>query len=222
MARLWGWVWKLIVIGLLFSALITVPFRWVNPPVTAFVLQDEQTIDPYVSSRWTPIEKIAPAMQIAVVAAEDQTFPNHYGFDFDSLKRAISQGGAQGGGSTITQQLTKNLYLWPGRSFVRKGIEAYLTLWIASTWPKQRVLEVYLNIVEFGPGIFGITQASKHFFNKTPEQLTLYEASLLAAVLPSPKAWRVDKPSAFVLSRAKKIRRFIRQLGGPSYLPWQP
>ncbi|MEX2320552.1 MAG: transglycosylase domain-containing protein, partial [Saccharospirillum sp.] len=122
------------------------------------------------------------------------------------------------GGSTISQQLAKNLYLWPGRSLVRKGIEAWLTLWMELLWSKNRLLEVYLNVVEFGPGIYGVTQASEHFFGKRPDQLTAYEASLLAAVLPNPKRLHVGQPSAYVSQRSRTIRTAMSYLGGVAYL----
>ncbi len=208
----------LITIG--FSAVLTIPFRWINPPTSAFALQDQSIQNLFLAERWTPIENIAPIMQMAVIASEDQKFIDHYGFDLDSLASAIYHGGSKGGGSTISQQLAKNLYLWSGRSYVRKGIEAYLTLWIEASWPKKRILEVYLNVVEFGPGIYGIHHASEHFFKKTPDKLNASEASLLAAVLPAPKRYSVSRPSSYIRGRSIKIQRFIRQLGGIQFLPW--
>ncbi|MCB1742677.1 MAG: transglycosylase domain-containing protein, partial [Gammaproteobacteria bacterium] len=122
--------------------------------------------------------------------------------------------------STITQQLAKNLYLWPGRSLLRKGLEAGLTLLIELCWPKRRILEVYLNVVEFGPGVYGVGAASQHFFGKHPRALSMREASLLAAVLPNPKRLSVARPSAYVARRARAIERGVRNLGGESWLPW--
>lgn len=141
------------------------------------------------------------------------------GFDFDSIADAIEERDSRPrGASTISQQLAKNLYLWPGRSVVRKGVEAYLTLFIEALWPKRRILEVYLNVVEFGPGVFGIGAASRRFYGKTPAALSRRECSLLAAVLPNPKTRSVANPSPAVLEGAAEIRRKVGQLGGPAYL----
>ncbi|MGM0539579.1 MAG: transglycosylase domain-containing protein, partial [Thermodesulfobacteriota bacterium] len=125
------------------------------------------------------------------------------------------------GASTISQQLAKNLYLWPGRNLVRKALEAYFTIIIELTWPKRRILEVYLNVVEFGPRTYGVEAASRLFFAKRPAQVTLHEAALLAAVLPSPKRMSAARPSEYVRKRASQIKAQVRALGGPGYLDWQ-
>lgn len=203
----------------LLSLLLTLPLRWLNPPITAFILLDGAATSSQMRQRWTPLEQIAPSMPIAVVASEDQRFPTHFGFDFTSIWQAIhEEDGPMRGASTLSQQLSKNLYLWSGRSLFRKGIEAWFTLLIELTWPKERILEVYLNVVEFGPGVYGVGQASETFFGKSPSQLTRYEASLLAAVLPNPKRLSAQRPSNYVYQRAYDIRNAIRYLGGPSYL----
>ncbi|MFG1496993.1 monofunctional biosynthetic peptidoglycan transglycosylase [Saccharospirillum sp. HFRX-1] len=203
----------------LFSLLLTVPLRWINPPITAFILLDGEASASQMRQHWTPLDQIDPNMPIAVVASEDQLFPTHFGFDFSSIWEAIhEEDGPMRGASTLSQQLSKNLYLWSGRSLFRKGIEAWFTLLIELTWPKERILEVYLNVVEFGPGIYGVGQASETFFGKSPSQLTRYEASLLAAVLPNPKRLSAQRPSDYVYKRAYDIRNAIRYLGGPSYL----
>lgn len=167
--------------------------------------------------RWTDWEEIAPQAALAVIASEDQKFPYHSGFDVEAIQMALEdarEGGRLRGASTISQQTAKNLFLWPGRSFARKGLEAYLTVLIELCWSKQRIVEVYLNVAEFGGGLFGITAASEHFFGKTPSELTVDEAALLAAVLPNPARLRVEDPSPYVRERQAWIRRHMRQLGG--------
>ena len=164
--------------------------------------------------RWVPYDAISRNLALCVVAAEDQKFPAHHGFDVDSIVRATQeQRRRPRGASTISQQLAKNLYLWPGRSFVRKGLEAYFTVWLEQTWPKRRILEVYLNVAEFGPGIFGAAAASERMFGKPASELTLSEAALLTAVLPSPKRMSATHPSAYVRERASQIERIARALG---------
>jgi monofunctional biosynthetic peptidoglycan transglycosylase len=154
-----------------------------------------------------------------VVAAEDQKFPSHHGFDFESISKAIRDRFSRPrGASTISQQVAKNLFLWRERSLLRKGLEAYLTVLIESLWPKRRVLEVYLNVAEFGPGIFGAGAASELLLGKPATQLTLDDAALLAAVLPSPRRMSPRHPSQYVRKRAVEIEEAVRSLGGARYL----
>lgn len=170
---------------------------------------------------WIDFEHIAPAMRMAVVAAEDQKFPHHFGFDFKSISDAVQErleNHRTRGASTITQQVAKNLFLWPGPSFLRKGIEAYLTVLIEILWPKSRILEIYLNIAEFGESTYGVSSAANRFFNKPASKLTAHEAALLAAVLPNPKKFKVKAPSAYVGSRSRWIESQMARLGGPAYL----
>jgi monofunctional biosynthetic peptidoglycan transglycosylase len=202
---------------------LVLPWRWIPPPTSAFVLRERFGLcgarPQRVARQWVPLAQISPELAIAVVAAEDQKFPEHHGFDFDAISRAAQeQRNRARGASTITQQLAKNLYLWPGRSMARKGLEAYLTVLIETFWPKRRILEVYLNVAEFGPGIFGAEAASRRFFGKPARALTLREAVLLAAVLPSPKRMSPARPSPYVLGRAEQIERAVHALGGSSYL----
>ncbi len=173
------------------------------------------------SHQWSDWNRISNQIKVAVMASEDQTFPVHYGFDFSAMQKAWVQnrkGHRLRGGSTITQQVAKNLYLWPGTSYVRKGIEAYLTVLIELFWPKRRILEIYLNSAEFGNGIFGVEAASQRFFNKPASRLTANEAALLAAVLPAPKRYLVNKPSSYVRARQAWILRQMSRLGGASAL----
>lgn len=204
---------------LLVSLAVVLPWRWIPPPTTAFILQEQVREAGRIHRQWVPMQAITPELAIAVVAAEDQKFPHHRGFDFDSLWRALTEERSRiRGASTITQQLAKNLYLWPGRSMVRKGLEAWLTVLIELTWPKQRILEVYLNVVEFGPKVYGAGAASRLYFGKSAGQLTAREAALLAAVLPNPKQFSATRPSDYVRSRAARIETAVDALGGPGYI----
>jgi monofunctional biosynthetic peptidoglycan transglycosylase len=197
---------------------IVLPWRWLAPPDSAFMMQ-ARAEGTEIHHQWVAWSEISPNLPIAVVAAEDQKFPEHRGFDTESIRSALEAHGAKGrGASTISQQVVKNLYLWPGRSWARKGIEAYLTLFVELLWPKQRILEIYLNVAEFGPGIFGAESAAERFFGKPASRLTAREAALLAAVLPSPKRMSPGRPSAYVEERAGWILRQMEQLGGATYL----
>jgi monofunctional biosynthetic peptidoglycan transglycosylase len=201
--------------------------RWLDPWTSAFILRDRSIAlfsgdDSYrFSHQWVDWDQMSSQVKVAVIAAEDQTFTEHAGFDFKSMKNAWQQnqrGRKIRGGSTISQQVAKNLYLWPGASYLRKGIEAYLTVLIEVLWSKQRILEVYLNSAEFGKGVFGVEAASKRYFKKSAAKLTTSQAALLAAVLPAPKRYRVDKPSAYVRARQAWIIQQIAHLGGTKAL----
>jgi len=196
--------------------------RWVAPPTTAFILEHRVAAaragrTPFAEPRrWVPRERIARSAALAVVAAEDQKFPQHHGFDVESVRDAVADrasGRRVRGASTITQQTAKNLFLWPGRSWLRKGLEAWLTVLIEALWPKGRILEVYLNVAEFGDGVYGVDAAARHFFGKPPAALTPREAALLAAVLPGPRRMRPDRPSAYVRGRAAWILAQMDHLG---------
>ena len=196
--------------------------RWVPPPTTAFMIQSAQAhagTPAWTGTgyRWTAWENIAPHAALAVIASEDQRFPDHNGFDVDAIRAALSdamEGDRLRGASTISQQTVKNLFLWPGRSAIRKGLEAGLTLLVELCWSKRRILEVYLNVAEFGDGLFGITAASERFFGKRPADLHADEAARLAAVLPNPAALRADRPSRYVRARQRWIRNQMNRLGG--------
>jgi len=201
------------------TALLVLPWRFLAPPTTAFMLRDWVEHGKPPRYRWVPLRQISPQLAIAVVAAEDQRFPEHNGFDFDAIGKALGESRRQQrGASTISQQVAKNLFLWPGRSFVRKAAEAWLTVFIEALWPKRRILEVYLNTAEFGRGVFGASAASERYFAKPPSQLNLEEAALLAAALPSPKRSSITQPSEYLLRRAGEIERAARGLGGSGYL----
>jgi monofunctional biosynthetic peptidoglycan transglycosylase len=193
---------------------LTLPLRWFDPVTTAFMLQDDSGRDPLLHD-WQDWDQLGAAPALAVVAAEDQRFADHFGLDIDSIRDSIEaaqDGEALRGASTISQQLAKNLYLWPGRSFVRKGLEAWFTLLLEISLSKTRILEIYLNVAEFGPGIYGVAAASRHYFGKPPAHLQDAEAALLAAVLPNPGSLRVDEPSSYVRERQSWILGHMQRL----------
>ncbi|ADO46767.1 monofunctional biosynthetic peptidoglycan transglycosylase [[Enterobacter] lignolyticus] len=171
---------------------------------------------------WVSMSDMSPWMGLAVIAAEDQKFPDHWGFDVTAIEKALAHNERNEnrirGASTLSQQTAKNLFLWDGRSWVRKGLEAGLTLGIETVWSKRRILTVYLNIAEFGEGVFGVEAASQRYFHKPASRLTMSEAALLAAVLPNPIRFRADAPSGYVRSRQAWILRQMRQLGGEGFM----
>jgi len=204
-----------------------VALRWIDPPTTAFILRSRvaelvaQTPGHQYSREWRDWDRISKNAALAVVAAEDQRFPAHRGFDFKQIDKALEdreRGRRVRGASTITQQVAKNLFLWPGQSWFRKGLEAGITVLIELTWPKQRILEVYLNVAEFGRGTWGVQAASRRYFRKDAAHLTRAEAALLAAVLPAPKRFRADAPSNYVRRRQDWIQRQMASLGGTAYV----
>ena len=205
----------LIAVGL--PLLILLALRVVPPPTTAFMVRYElrAAAGPPLAADWVDWERIAPEAALAVIAAEDQKFLDHRGFDVDALRDALQtawRGGPLRGASTISQQVSKNLFLWPGRSLVRKALEAGLTAGMEGLWSKRRILEVYLNVAEFGTGVFGVGAASERFFAKAPAALTEAEAALLAAVLPNPSGLHVARPSPYVRARQSWIRAQMANL----------
>jgi monofunctional biosynthetic peptidoglycan transglycosylase len=225
--RLLKW---LLVALLLWLALTITPvllLRWLRPLTSAFMLEAEaqawaaQDRGYRTAFHWVSLEQISPHAAIAVIAAEDQQFPFHAGFDFDSIREAVREserGGRLRGASTISQQVAKNLFLWPEHSLVRKGLEAYFTVLIEALWPKERILEMYLNVAQFGNGVYGVQAAAERFWNKPARHLSSSDAALLAAVLPNPLRLRVDRPSQYVLARRDWILDQMRGLGGEAYL----
>ena len=209
------------------SAAAVLALRWIDPWTTAFMAEARAgawlRLDFSYSNhyRWVDLDDISPHAAIAVIASEDQQFPFHAGFDFKSIREAIRHNAHSRkvrGASTISQQVAKNLFLWSGRSWLRKGLEAWFTVLIEAFWPKERILEVYLNVAEFGPGIWGVEAASQGFFRKPAARLTRAQSATLAAVLPNPNLMHADRPSAYVAARRQKILGQMRALGGPAYL----
>ena len=229
MGRLLKWIAYAILACVILSVLAVVTLRWVNPATSAFMLETrlsalaEADRTYRTDYEWVDLEKISPHAAIAVVASEDQQFPFHAGFDFNSIRASVraSESGRKRkmrGASTISQQVAKNLFLWNGYSFVRKGLEAWFTVIMEATWPKERILEVYLNIAQFGRGVYGVQAASTRFFHKPASRLTAGEAATLAAVLPNPIKMHAERPSAYVSERREQILGQMRALGGASYL----
>lgn len=214
----------LVLVGI--TVVVTLMLRWVPVPISSMmarrqlaVLFDRQA--PPLRYDWVPIERISPRMALAVIASEDQLFLDHHGFDMEAIGKALKhnqRGRRVRGASTISQQVAKNLYLWPGRSYLRKGLEAGLTLLIEFTWPKRRILEVYLNIAEFGDGVYGVGAASAHLLKTDPARLSRGQAARLAAVLPAPKRYSARNPGPYVQRRAAWIERQMSHLGGTAYL----
>ena len=196
------------------SVLLVLPLRWFDPATTAFMLQDPSDREPLLHE-WVAWQNLGTSMALAVVGAEDQRFADHFGIDLVAIQKSIDEKDDRGyvrGASTISQQTAKNLFLWSGRSFVRKGLEAWFTTILELCLPKRRILEIYLNVAEFGPGIYGVGAASRYYFGKAPSRLTDREAALLAAILPSPRRYQVKDPSEFVLERRDWIVTQIQRL----------
>lgn len=201
--------------------------RFVDPPFSAFMAARQ--LEAWGSGDWSfrvaydwrDMRGISASLPVAMVAAEDQNFASHNGFDFKAIEKARAnnaKGRKVRGGSTVSQQVAKNLFLWQGRSWVRKGIEAWYTLLIEAMWPKARILEVYANIAEFGDGIYGAQAAARSYWRKDASRLSLPESARLAAVLPAPRLYSVTRPGPFVQRRANWIQRQVRQIGGTAYL----
>ena len=208
------------------SVLFVLVFRFV--PVFGSMVMAERKVSSWfqgdnltIEQQWEPWSRLSDNAKMAVMAGEDQRFPDHWGFDVAQIKRSITQwsdGGDLRGASTLTQQTARNLFLWTGRSWIRKGLEAWFTLLLEALWPKQRILEVYLNIAEWDTGVFGLEAAAQHYFGTSAANLSVSQASRLAAILPNPRGWSASQPSAYVQQRAAWIQRQMRNLGGTAFL----
>jgi monofunctional biosynthetic peptidoglycan transglycosylase len=215
----------LLVAWLSLTNAIVLLLRWLDPPASLYMLQQEGSIWS-LEHDWRPRDAISPHVAWAVIAAEDQKFIEHRGFDVDSIRRAVvdyRSGDGLRGASTISQQTAKNLFLWPGRSFARKALEAYFTVLLELYWPKERILEIYLNVAEFGDRVFGVEAAAQHFFGTYAADLSRSQAALLAAVLPSPVRYDAGAPSEYVRARQRwiinQMRRF-ESAGSYGSLRW--
>ncbi len=224
------WLRWLLALPLLFAAasiLQVAVLRFVDPPGSAFMAARQLEawgageLSFRVAYDWRDLDDISPHLPVAMVAAEDQNFANHHGFDLKAIEKARvhnAKGRKVRGASTISQQVAKNLFLWRGGGYVRKGIEAWYTLLIELLWPKTRILEVYANVAEFGDGIYGAQAAARSYWHKDADQLSAAESARLAAVLPSPRRYSVARPGPYVQRRAHWIQRQSRQIGGTDYL----
>src|SRR5271165_5832633 len=220
----------MLAVMLLFAVLsiaVVAVFRWINPPYSAFMAEAQIAAwasrdSTYVFRHsWADLNRISPNLPLAVVASEDQKFPEHWGFDVESIEKAYAlnqHSHRVHGASTISQQVAKNMFLWSGRSYFRKGLEAYFTVLIEGFWPKRRILEIYLNIAEFGDGTYGAEAASERFFHSPASRLSRSDAAVLAAVLPSPERYSAAAPSHYVQQRRDWILRQMQALGGPEML----
>ncbi|PRY68296.1 monofunctional biosynthetic peptidoglycan transglycosylase [Halomonas ventosae] len=222
----WRVLWRTLLGFVVCSLVLVLLLRVV--PVFGSMVMVERKVQSWIAGesldirhQWQPWQRLSDHAKLAVIAAEDQRFPLHHGFDFGEMRRAweVSRnGGRLRGASTISQQTAKNLFLWTGRSWVRKGLEAWFTLLIEALWPKQRILEVYLNIVEWDSGVFGLEAASRHYFGVAADQLSEAQASRLAAILPDPRGRDAARPGPQVERRSAWIRQQMRNLGGTGYL----
>ena len=228
LGRVLRWVLLGALACVLASAGIVLALRWIDPPTSAFMIAarihswTDDDPQPYrLQHSWRDLAAISPQAAIAVVASEDQQFPMHRGFDVAQIRKAMTEaerGRRARGASTISQQTAKNLFLWSGHSYLRKGLEAWLTVLMEAFLPKRRILEIYLNLIELGRGIYGVQAASRAYFGHDAKSLNASEAALLAAVLPSPVRLRADRPSRYVQGRREEILAQMRGLGGPAYL----
>lgn len=201
--------------------------KWVQPPTSAFMLQRQlemywnDTRDREITYEWADWEEISPYVKVAAITSEDQRFAEHWGLDLDAIEKAIDEhqrGESLRGASTITQQTAKNLFLWPGQSFLRKGIEAYLSVLMEALLSKKRILEIYLNIAEFGDGVYGVKAASETYFNSDPASLDMIQSALLVTSLPSPRRYNLAKPSPYMIKRRNWILQYMFYLGNTDYL----
>jgi monofunctional biosynthetic peptidoglycan transglycosylase len=224
LARVLAW---LIALCVVVSVISVVLLRWINPPFSAFMAETQIAAwtshdSSYVSRHhWVDLTQISPNLALAVVASEDQKFPEHSGFDVEAIEKAYElnkHSHRVHGASTISQQVAKNLFLWSGRSYFRKGLEAYFTVLIEACWPKRRILEIYLNIAEFGYGIYGAEAAAQRFFHEPAARLSRSDAAVLAAVLPNPEHYSAAAPSRYVQQRRDWILEQMQALGGPEML----
>ena len=217
---------KLMLYFFIGSVALTIIYRFVPPPFTYLMIQRlvEQKIDGEdlkLRKDWVSIEEMSPYLVRAVIASEDQHFNEHWGFDIEALQKAYQHNQKSKkvkGGSTISQQVAKNVFLWPGRSYFRKGLEAYFTILIEITWSKKRIMEIYLNEIEMGNGIYGAEAAAKKYFRKPAKDLSKRESALVAAVLPNPIRWTPANPNAYIQRRQYRILRAMRYVGKPEYL----
>ncbi|MGY1424094.1 monofunctional biosynthetic peptidoglycan transglycosylase [Lysobacter sp. A289] len=224
------WVRWLLALPLLWLLVTTVQvavLRFVDPPFTAFMAArqldawSEGDRDFRVAYHWRDRDQVSSHLAVAVIASEDQRFADHHGFDLKAIRKARARherGGKLRGASTISQQTAKNLFLWSGRSWVRKGMEAWYTALMELMWPKSRIIEVYVNIAEFGDGVYGAQAAARGYFGKDAAQLSPAEAARLAAVLPSPKRYSAASPGPYVQRRTRQVQQQMRQIGGAAYL----
>lgn len=213
--KCWRWTKKIFLILFVAQFIYIILLKWIDPPIT--ITQLVSWVSGHGLKRnYVDRDEISSNARLAVIASEDQLFADHNGFDWKSIRKAMDYNkkkpGRVRGASTISQQVAKNVFLWQGRSFIRKGLEMYFTFMIELIWGKKRILEMYLNVIEMGDGIFGIERAANIYFNKSADKLSQQEAALIAACLPNPKQYRVKPPTKYMISRSRKIMQQMRFL----------
>ena len=217
MKRFFRFLLKFLLGLFLFSILMVVIYKWVPVPFTPLMaIRYFENPEEDIQHDWVAMEKISDNLKLAVIASEDQNFPVHSGFDYEAIQKAMEdnkKGKRVRGASTISQQTAKNVFLWPQRSWFRKGLEVYFTFWIELLWSKERILEVYLNSIEMGQGVYGAEAAAQAWFGKSAENLTAYEAAAIAAILPNPRQYRAKPASSYIQGRQSWIVRQMRNLG---------
>jgi monofunctional glycosyltransferase len=213
--RFWRWVKRIVLALFLFQLFYIVILKWINPPVTLTQLSGWMSGDG-LKRDYVGGDEISRHMKLAVIAAEDQLFPDHEGFDWKSINKAVKHNEKKPkkvrGASTISQQVAKNVFLWQGRSWIRKGLEVYFTKMIEWIWGKERILEVYLNVIEMGKGIYGAEAAAQAYFKKPAAKLSRKEAAMIASCLPNPKKYTVKPASAYVLAKSMWVQRQMNYL----------
>ncbi len=223
--KVFRWIWKATLWFIGLSILSVIIFKWVPVPITPLMITRAvenklEGKDALLTHDWEPIENISLNLQKAVIASEDGNFLKHNGFDFEAMQKAFKnnqKGKRLKGGSTISQQTAKNVFLWQGKSYIRKGLEAYFTVLIELIWGKERIMEVYLNSIEMGNGVYGAESAARHWYRKSAVDLTKQEAAGIAAILPNPRKYKATNSSSYINRRKDKIVRVMRQIGKIDY-----
>lgn len=218
--NIWKIIGKTVAILFIISILLPLIYRWVNPPLTPFMCVRAIQDGTGIHKKWVPIEKISPNMYRAAIASEDNYFLGHNGFDVIALNTVIEErksGRRHRGGSTISQQTAKNVFCWPRSSWIRKGVETYFTFWIELFWTKERIMEVYLNVIEMGPGIYGAEQAAQTYFHCHASQLSAHQAALITACYPNPRKRNPAKPSSYLSRQAGIIEGRMAKYGTPKF-----
>lgn len=212
---------KIVVFILTITVFWVLLYRVVNPPATWLMIKNRWTSGEPLKYDYQNIARISPHLQVCVMATEDQKFGQHSGWDVEAIQKAVQYNKKRKrklGASTISQQVSKNVFLYPKRSYMRKALEMYMTFWTETLWPKHKILEMYLNVAELGPGIYGAEAASRFYFNKPASKLTLSESAALASILPSPKKYKVKNPGPYVYRRQQQVKKLYRSLGGRQFL----
>ncbi|MBI6120929.1 monofunctional biosynthetic peptidoglycan transglycosylase [Salegentibacter maritimus] len=217
MKKFFKFILKLISVLLLFSIFMVLLYKWLPVPFTPLMaIRYFENPEEEIRHTWVSREDISQHLQLGVIAGEDQNFVKHNGFDFEAIEKAIEdnqKGKRVRGASTISQQTAKNVFLWPGRNWFRKGLEVYFTFLIETFWSKERILEVYLNSIEMGKGVYGAEAAAKHWFNKSAANLSIYEAAAIAAILPNPREYKANPASSYINERKNWIVRQMQNYG---------